>query len=345
MVLYFNINLMTNYFLDQLLYRPWVKNLANKLLESPWFFRNPAYLFLSKGRVDQVVKKYRTRPFSLRIENTNACNARCFMCPHPIMKRKQGIMSRSLYQRIVDEAVNLGVDYINLHNFGEPLLDRDFVWRVGYAKNKGIRKITTNSNGQMLSPEVSRGLIESGLDELFVSIDAARLATYEKIRIGLDYQKVVDNVRRFVKLKKKLGVSRPLITVDFLETSLNKDEVDDFIQQWRGTVDHVCVSKIHDWSSKKKGLVLTNYNNFVSFSRTPCRLPFTELLVNWDGTVSLCCQDIEGEVIVGDVRKESLLAIWRGKKLEAIREKHRLQKTDDLELCKDCKLRTFWWLF
>jgi radical SAM protein with 4Fe4S-binding SPASM domain len=261
------------------------------------------------------------------------------------MKRKKGNMSRELYKKIIDQASDLKIRYINLHNFGEPLVDKDFVWRVKYAKSKKIDRISTNTNGTLLTPKLSQNIIKSGLDELYISVDAATKKTYQKIRIGLNYDQVQKNIIYLAKLKKQLKSDKPKIILDFLEFNLNKNETKKFINKWKKVVDDVCISQIHDWSNKKKINIGKSINNYVEFSQAPCRLPFTEMLINWDGTVSLCCQDIDGEVILGDINKETILNIWQNKKYQEIRKSHLKLKTNNHKLCKDCKLRTFWWTF
>lgn len=336
---------MSSRILEKLLYDQRIKVVANVFLDFPFVFQNPFYHFFQNLQIKRVINRYRLVPFALRIENTNVCSAKCFMCPHPTMKRPQGFMDKDLYTKIIDEAVLLGIEYVNLHNFGEPLLDKDFVWRIEYAKKKGINKISTNTNGQFMDEKLSLALINSGLSELFVSLDAATEETYKKIRTGLDFKRVIYNVEQIIKLKKKTKSLHPKVTVDFLESEINRTEEKKFFQQWRRKADNICISKIHDWTAKKKGILESPYVNFVSFSKAPCRLPFTELLVNWDGTASLCCQDIEAEEIIGNAKKQTLVEIWRGEKLNRIRAKHLALDVGDLVLCRNCKLRTFWWTF
>jgi len=333
------------FILAQLLYNRVAKACANRLLEWPLFLRNRGYRYVLRRQIKRVIDRYRYVPFALRIENTNICNARCYLCPHPSMKRRKGSMSRELYKKLIDEACRWGVGYVNLHNFGEPLLDKDFAWRVAYAKRAGIARISTNTNAQQLDERLAQELIEAGHDEIIISLDALSQEMYEKIRTGLDYKKVLGNVEGLMALKRRMNVAHPRVIVDFLECDLNRHERKAFIRRWRHCVDDICISKIHDWSSAKKGIVDTGYRNYVSFSQAPCRLPFTELLINWDGSASLCCQDIEGEVIVGDANKESLKEIWTGDTLNRVREKHLALDVNRLTLCKDCTLRTFWWVF
>ena len=63
-------------------------------------------------------------PETVRVETTNACNARCVICPHQSMERAVQRMDDPLYERIVDECAEGGCREMHLHNFGEPLLDR-----------------------------------------------------------------------------------------------------------------------------------------------------------------------------------------------------------------------------
>ncbi len=252
-------------------------------------------------------------------------------------------MDKDLYIKIINQAQKLGINYINLHNFGEPLLDKDFVWRVKYAKAAGIQRVCTNTNGQLMSSRLAKELIDSGLDEIFISLDAATIATYRKMRPGLDFKQVKNNVINLVGMKKKLKVLRPKIMVDFLESDLNSAEREKFINDWKKVADGVCISRIHDWAGKKTGLISEKSVSYVGQSQIPCRLPFTELVIGWDGRAFLCCLDVEGEVVVGDAKKESLGEIWQGKRLKVIREKLLALEVDELKLCANCRNRVFWW--
>lgn len=317
----------------------------NWFLSKKIFLQNNIYQFFLKKKIALVINKYRNKPFSLRIENTNICNGRCFMCPYPTMKRKKGTMSKKLYKNIINQTEKLNIKYINLHNFGEPLTDKNFSWKVKYAKSKNILRVSTNTNGTLLTPKIAKDIINSGLDEIFISVDAFTKKTYQKIRIGLNYDLVQKNIKYLISLKKKLKTNKPKIIIDFLEFNLNKKETKKFLNKWKKLVDKVCISQIHDWSNKKKLNLDLSINNYVSFSRSPCRLPFTEMLINWDGTISLCCQDIEGEIILGNAKKDSIASIWKNKNFEYIRKKHLNIDTNNLKLCQNCKLRTFWWNF
>ncbi len=63
-------------------------------------------------------------PRVVRLETTNACNARCVICPHRQMRRPMVAMQSDLYARLIDECAVAGCREVHLHNFGEPLLDQ-----------------------------------------------------------------------------------------------------------------------------------------------------------------------------------------------------------------------------
>ena len=57
----------------------------------------------------------------------------------------------------------------------------------------------------MLTEALVTDLIKAGLNRLVVSIDGARPETVARIRIGIDLNQVLDNIRRVVRLKRHSG--------------------------------------------------------------------------------------------------------------------------------------------
>ena len=60
------------------------------------------------------------------------------------------------------------------------------------------------------------------------------------------------------------------------------------------------------------------------------------MVIHSDLKVSVCCVDWEKKTLIGDLRKESLLDIWNGKKLRDMQVKHIQGKKNDIEGCKNC---------
>jgi MoaA/NifB/PqqE/SkfB family radical SAM enzyme len=137
-------------------------------------------------------------PRSLYLETTSRCNSLCETCILTFGGREP---ARDLgwdeFRRVVDQFPAL--ERVLLHGIGEPLLNRDLTRMVAHLKGRGAR-VLFNSNAISLSERTGRDLIEAGLDELRVSLDASTRETYARIR-GVDaFDKVIANVERFVAL-------------------------------------------------------------------------------------------------------------------------------------------------
>src|SRR3954468_19751867 len=148
-------------------------------------------------------------PEIVQIESTNICNAKCVFCPRDEMHRRQGVMSFDLFRKIVDECAALGITHVRVHNYGEPFLDRHLTDKVRYAKQKGIKEVGMISNGSLITDKIARGMIEAGLDAINISVDASGKDVFESTRVGLNYDKVIANVERIVRIRAEMGKRRP----------------------------------------------------------------------------------------------------------------------------------------
>ncbi|EKD49933.1 MAG: molybdopterin cofactor synthesis protein MoaA [uncultured bacterium] len=331
-----------------LFYNSLTKKMGMHLLNSSWFVNNSIYQKLQDRHIERVIRTYKKTPNIVVIENTNKCNYKCAMCPHDIMKREQGVMEEKLFIKIIDQCAEMKVKKIGLHGFGEPLLDKDFAARVKYAKSKGIPSVGTSSNASLMTPDRAKEIILSGIDEISFSLDAFYKKTYEKMRPVSNLDKIVKNIEKFISIRNKLGKKKPIVVVDMIETANNKGETKLFISKWEKLADRVNITTPHAWGgsydgeAKKRSFHSKKSRSKVK--REPCRFLWTDLLINWNGEVSACCQDYEAVMTVGNANKSSLKEIWQGDALNRLRRNHLTGKMD-IGLCRDCDYRSVWWLF
>src|SRR5690606_33415536 len=146
-------------------------------------------------------------PSSVQLEPVGQCNLRCEMCP--IQFRQEGppygppaFMDYDLFPRLVDEYE--GLEELHLQGLGEPMMHPRFFDMVSFATERGVR-VTTNSNLTLLSDRRAEACVTSGLAELHVSIDGADTETYERIRRRGHFERVLENVRRVVEVRERLG--------------------------------------------------------------------------------------------------------------------------------------------
>lgn len=327
---------------NQVLYNVRVKKAAAALLKSPLLIKNPIYKFFYNQLLAQKMKRFEKTPFRVMIENTNLCNANCTFCPHKKMKRRVGVMDMDLFKKIVNQCRHFGINYVSIYGFGEPLLDREFFAKIKYAKGVGIARVTTNTNAMYLSNKITQ-VLDSGLDEIYISFDALMVDTYKKIRPNLDFYIVERNILQLVSEKKKRKAKKPEIILSFVESQINECETADYLKKWRGIVDNISISFIHNWTGDiESGSVLKGGK------RDPCRLLWTDMVISWNGDVPLCCNDYEGKIILGNVSNETIEQIWSGAKLAKIREKHKKGLFNKISLCRNCEYnyhhKSPWWV-
>ena len=275
-------------------------------------------------------------PTSIMIEITNQCNLDCIMCATQKGTRKKGNMDLSLYKEIILQASAIGVKVATLHTIGEALLHPDVVEMIGFATEKGlITNITTN--GQLLTEEKSRKLLEAGLRTLRVSVEGATEETYSKIRRGGSLEKLINNLRTFKRIKEEKRYNVNIIINSILMKE-NEQEIAAFYKLFVPMVDtpnNIFFNNLGDLGGKidmeKYALEKPNYR-----IKNPCRTLWSVLHVQWDGNVSACCVDFDGKLIIGDLQNKSLKEIWEGNQLQQFRKYHLERTPEKMPLCENC---------
>ena len=265
-------------------------------------------------------------PDIVQIESTNLCNAKCVFCPRDEMYRRQGVMEFDLFRKVVDECATLGITHVRVHNYGEPFLDKQLVEKVRYAKSRGIAEVGMISNGSLITEEVAQGMIDAGLDAINISMDAAGKEVFERTRINLEYDTVINNVKTLVRLREKSGRKRPRLILSFVRQD-NSTEEQAFIKEWSRVADKIHVTDLHNWAGTLHGRSNVRY---------PCYRMWLTFTVLWDGRVSLCCADYDGRNVLGDLRTSTIAEIWNSPAYLAVRRQH--LESGGPEICRSCDL-------
>jgi len=133
-------------------------------------------------------------PVKLDIENVSRCNYRCVMCQVSDWPkgRRAADMSFQDFRQIVDE--QYGLVEIKIQGMGEPLMQGDpFFEMIRYARYQHIW-VRTNTNASLLHLKNNyKKLVDSGANEIQISIDGAKKETFEKIRRGSKFENVIEN--------------------------------------------------------------------------------------------------------------------------------------------------------
>ncbi|MBI3011142.1 MAG: SPASM domain-containing protein [Candidatus Omnitrophica bacterium] len=281
-------------------------------------------------------------PAHLDIETTDACNLRCIMCVQGIGEgvKDTGMIEMDFAKRLIDEGARNGLYSIKFNWRGEPALHSGLAELVRYAKARGILEVQFNTNGIPYTESKIRELVLSGLDRVIFSMDGASKDTYERIRVGSSYDKLVENVKFFHAIREALGRERPFIRIQMVRMKANQHEVDQFVEMWKPFVDDI---RIEDVSDRGQGEQLS-VGDWVTTGRKRCPQPWQRMVVSRDGKVLPCCADWHREFIIGDATQESLKAIWRGKRMEMMRQVQREVRLDQVSPCRQCYVKeSFVW--
>jgi MoaA/NifB/PqqE/SkfB family radical SAM enzyme len=169
-----------------------------------------------------------TPPVCLYLEVTNRCNLLCETCPRTFEDLEPPAdMSWDLFTRIVDQVPDIA--RVVLHGVGEPMLVKALPRMIRYLKDRGTY-VLFNTNGTLLQPKKFQELIDTGLDELRVSLDAADRRTYAQIRGKDFFNRIVRDVGKFTAFQQQTGQTKPRVSLWLTGLKETVEQLPDFVR-------------------------------------------------------------------------------------------------------------------
>jgi len=303
------------------------------------------------------------RPLKLTFDPTNICQLACPLCPTGlrIQDRKPDSAPLGAFERLMDEVGDY-IFFLDLYNWGEPLLNPQLPDMIGIAARKGIVTCVSTNLSLPLPEDRLRALLTSGLSELIVSIDGASQATYGTYRRRGNWSLAVENLRRLAAARKELGQGRPLLTWRFYVFRFNEHEIDraramaeeigvdrivfgtPFLEDARFSAPEGIVDIDRGWAS-----TIPEYNRYqpghpeysppgTAAVRKRCDWHYVSTAINPDGTVSPCCAvyGMQNDFGVLD-GSQSYMELVNGPRFRAIRDRFAGRRSDSTGLvCERC---------
>lgn len=281
-------------------------------------------------------------PIHLDVETTSICNLDCPMCPYPEMVIKKGNMTFDLFQHIIDQCDGKVFDVL-LHMYGEPLVNKEIFRMIAYAKRKGVRVTSMSTNLTLLTRDKSKQLIEAGLDKITLSFDGTDKETFEKVRLGANYEKCLENLMGFLEVKQQMKSRFPFTVLQIIQMKETEPGLKEFVARFKDlpSVDLLKVKSFDTWAGqiehRTEEMKPSTYDrNDVNDSRKPCPLLWYYMSIRWDGRVVPCCRDYDNHEILGDITKESLMEVWNSKRFQLLRADHLEGNYENSVLCAKC---------
>jgi MoaA/NifB/PqqE/SkfB family radical SAM enzyme len=185
-------------------------------------------------------------PVEAYFEVANRCNSKCATCPLTFSPQEAARqLSLEEFKALVDQLPDL--QRAVLQGIGEPLLNRDLAAMIAHLKVRGVYTVF-NTNAALLTCRRQVELIDSGLDELRVSLDSSTPETYLKIRGIPAFDRVVTNLAEMVRTRTSLESSTPRISIWMTALRENLRELPDIVElAARIGVDEVYVQRLVYW--------------------------------------------------------------------------------------------------
>jgi MoaA/NifB/PqqE/SkfB family radical SAM enzyme len=310
-----------------------IEEISRRLMQK---FKMPAH-------VVRLQATTRETPLILQIETINVCNSACVFCAYPHVKRKKGVMSLALFEKVVKDYVAMGGGPVTLTPVvGDALMDPHLMERLRILKSHPeINQISLTTNGIALerySDEDVRHILKT-LFCIQVSIGGLDAATYETM-YGVDrFSQVQQAMKRLIALRETVpqpaSLSFAFRTNDVKFERRFKHQLDAYRRE------EVFIS--HIWAyANYSGLVKSEEKLNLMVHETPAKMRRTciyaraHIAVCWDGRITACgCADFEGDKLpIGHADKDNLSYVCAGEKRTAIIDS--FSKGSPLPICRQC---------
>lgn len=283
-------------------------------------------------------------PKRIQLETFYGCNARCVMCAMSFTPvRKKEMMPVEMSEYVLTELSPFvdQIEKVDLFGLGEPLLDPFLFDRIESAKRKGFRNIAVSTNADLLNRDKQKRLLGTGIDSILLSIDGVLKETHENIRIGVDFERVLENCLSLIEMRDR-EKCRTRFVVRLIKQKSNQEEWEPYKRFWQDKLsadkDDLLIlygmNTMGGYVYSKKDLVHTVNEKI---EKAPCHMVFDRFIVLNDGTVPLCCEDTpRADFAVGNVNSNTPIDIFNNKKMNRMRDLHLKERKNDIEICRNC---------
>jgi MoaA/NifB/PqqE/SkfB family radical SAM enzyme len=271
----------------------------------------------------------------IRIENTNHCGYKCYFCPREELTRKKGFMPIEDLELIINR-IEYYSGSVDLHGFGEPLLDTELPQKIKLIKSSWPQSKTRiiSTLGLSLSDHFFKQIVDSGLDTLEVSFYGVDRETYKQSH-GVDkFELVRSNLTLISNLIKESNAPLEIVIRDLpIIGSDNKarKEIDNWLSNLG--VSRVSMHNMHNYGGgrdynppPKDGLcsVVWGYRKRI-------------LQITWDLNIIPCCFDSNSTIVFGSLRESSLSNIFQSDAYLEFIAAHNNNDLQHYPVCEKCE--------
>lgn len=285
-------------------------------------------------------------PYVVMVDPSSACNLKCLFCPTGDSKlirstgRFQGCMKPELFDKIIRDldSFNSPIKTLRLYKEGEPLLNPYFPDLVSCArKSNKIGRIDTTTNGLLLTHDLSRKIIDAGIDQINISINSVSSERFKFLtKQTIDFDRLVEEIAFLHSISGQCE-----IYVKAIAENLTDIEKSEFFMTFSGISDRIFLEHLQpNWPNYNFDYIDIDYSvghyGQPLEDRDVCPYIFYLIVINSDGSVSACVQDWEHRLIIGDTKTQSVKEIWDGESLRKLQLTHLSGRRSNIDVCAVC---------
>jgi len=309
----------------------------------------------SSQSVGKIFRDY--LPPCIQLDISTRCNLDCITCSLHKYQRQKSMMSMETFACI--EPVIKKFKTVLLGCNGEPFLHKDlFVMARRVRKRLPAGGIIVVTNGTLFTARNIKQLVSGAISEVIISVDGSRSGTFEKIRKGARFKHVISNIKKINACKEKYKSRSPILAIRFTANTLNINELPELIKmaaKWK--IAKVSVYNLEPYFSGlknktlycKKSKLKTYMNIFFEAAllakksniililpplipRKTVNCVLSTVHISPDGDLCLCPgtsyerpfyysdkKMMHKQVVLGNVRNESIETIWNKKRFKKLR--------------------------
>ena len=290
-------------------------------------------------------------PIIYNIETTNACNMHCVMCPRTkMMTRNIETMNKDLFFRIIEQLNPHDINdwkksekyvlekykipfnamsenhfflyiipkVIQLHGYGDPLLDKNIPLYIKLLKEKGFSSYFS-CNPANIDINKTIEMFEEGLDYIKYSIESVDDDIHKEIRGNAsNFSECYKKIIQLLEIKEKNNFDTSIV-ITMLDLH-RKKQILEFkkLKEAFSDLDVYIYFKSEDQQWYRKDYHGTESIHWSEY----CKHPWMSMTVKSNGEAAMCMEDFNNEIILGDTKEDTLYDIWNGKRYNIFRKDH-----------------------
>ncbi|MDD5449020.1 MAG: radical SAM protein [Candidatus Omnitrophica bacterium] len=291
--------------------------------------------------------------YSVNCEVTTRCNLLCEMCSRTTWVKDGNFKSEDIMPEVLDKVLKeirdlfkSGKKIVFMTNgLGDPLLYHGLIDLVARVKEISDEiKFSFTTNAVALSEKRAYDLIQAGVDEITVSINAADRESYREL-MGADlYEKVTENMQNFLKIRKELKSNIPVLHIQFIKTIKTNPSLAKGISFWKGKIGGQDKVFVHEPVTHAGIIDVSALKCEGSWPNLyPCAQCWSRMAVRINGDVYPCdaayySNEPIKDLLLGNVLNQTLFGIYfsNNSKILNIRKMQKESNYSKLPSCSKC---------